>query len=435
MPEAVRKELWLIALLVLGATGAGLITGYFWYAALLAALAYLFSLFRNLVRLHRWLSREQKRSPPDATGLWGEVFNQIYLLENETSKTHQELRAMASRFQQAASALPDAMVILRSDYSIEWSNPAADRLLGIAEPGDTGQQITNLVRHPKFHQFLAADATDKGLSMSSPVLPERTIVLKLVPYGSNQKLLIGRDTTRIARLEAMRSKFVANVSHELRSPLTVLSGYLETLKETPVTDPEILGRAIHNMFSQSRRMERLVADLLSLSRLETEAPHSHDTVVDVGAMLAGVRESAEVLSGEAGHKIIYEVEPSLNLRGDADELHSLFANLVNNAIRYTPGGGEIQIRWQKKNGGAEFLVIDTGPGIAPNHIPRLTERFYRVDVDRSRETGGTGLGLAIVKHVLGRHDSRLEIDSELGMGSTFRCLFPAERVADSTSGN
>lgn len=434
MPEAVNKELWLIALLILGATGAGLITGYFWHAALLTVLAYLFYLFRNLVHLYRWLGTKQKQSPPEATGLWGEVFNQIYLLENGTNQTHEALRAMASRFQQAASALPDAMVILRSDYSIEWSNPAAGRLLGIAEPGDTGRQITNLIRHPMFRQFLNADA-DEGLSMNSPVLTDRSIVLKLVPYGINQKLLIGRDTTRIARLETMRSKFVANVSHELRSPLTVLSGYLETLKETPVTDPKVLERAISNMYSQSRRMERLVSDLLSLSRLETDAPHGLDTVVDVDAMLAGVRESAEVLSSEAAHKIIYEVEPSLDLRGDADELHSLFANLVNNAICYTPKGGEIRICWQRKNGGAEFLVADTGPGIAPNHIPRLTERFYRVDIDRSRETGGTGLGLAIVKHVLDRHDGKLEIDSELGMGSTFRCLFPSERVVNSTSTN
>jgi two-component system phosphate regulon sensor histidine kinase PhoR len=335
---------------------------------------------------------------------------------------------MASRFQQAARALPDAMVILGKGQIIEWINPMAVRLFGFNKETDIGRPITNLIRHPGFRAFLSQPGTGDEYEMQSPALSSRQLALRKVPYGANQELLIARDITRLHKLEIMRSQFVANVSHELRSPITVLSGYLETLKSSENNSPEVLRQAIGNMYTQAKRMERLVADLLELSRLETEPKLPGNTSIDVAAMLAGLVESAQILSGESRHSIKLEADPGLKLKGSQSELHSLFANLINNAVLYTPAGGSINVVWMPEGGEAVFAVTDTGPGIAPQHIPRITERFYRVDVDRSRETGGTGLGLAIVKHVVDRYDGKLEIVSELGKGSTFRCRFPEHRV-------
>jgi two-component system phosphate regulon sensor histidine kinase PhoR len=301
-------------------------------------------------------------------------------------------------------------------------------LLGLESPRDNGLRVTNLVRDPDFTDYLARRDYAEPLEIDSPASPDHTMSLQIVPFGAHRKLLIGRDITRVQRLEQMRRIFVANVSHELRTPITVLSGYVETLRESELIRPEDLKKHLAIMHEQALRMQRLVDDLLMLSRLETAAPRRKDETVDVPALLTGLKEQAELLSGPANHRLTLEAEPGLNLLGGREELHSAFMNLINNAVRYTPREGTIKLRWSRDGDGAKFSVTDSGEGIAAEHVPHLTERFYRVDTARSRASGGTGLGLSIVKHVLIRHNAHLEIQSELGHGSTFSCIFPTARV-------
>jgi len=429
----VRNEIWRIVVYVLLVLFFGFVLGRPLVVAVVAAVLYSGYLLINLIRLQKWEESNKQTILPDAAGLWGDVFNRLHLLEKEASGRFHELESMAVRFQEAASALPNAMVILGRDHVIEWVNPMAERLLGFNQRIDIGRPITNLIRNPGFRAFLVQPGSGEGYEMQSPALAARQLVLRKVPYGASQELLIARDMTRLHKLEIMRSQFVANVSHELRSPLTVISGYLETLHTKQENDPEVLRQAISRMYVQAKRMERLVADLLELSRLETEPDLPGSTSVDVAAMLAGLVESAKMLSGDAQHLIKLEAEEGLKLRGNQSELQSLFSNLINNAVLYTPAGGQISVSWKRERDEAIFSVTDSGPGIAPQHIPRITERFYRVDVDRSRETGGTGLGLAIVKHVIERYDGKMEIISELGKGSTFRCRFPGSRIAQTAA--
>ncbi|MDX5150942.1 MAG: phosphate regulon sensor histidine kinase PhoR [Acidiferrobacteraceae bacterium] len=428
MGHAIRNAVWQILAVLILALFIGFVFGKPVFAILIALLLILAFYLRNIFRLARWLESDVDAEVPGASGAWGEVFDRLYLRQKANREELAELRAMAARFEQAANAMPDAVVILGEEQEIEWINPRAERLLGIHESTDIGQPITNLVRHPGFRALLEKPYSDEEFEMRSPTVMSRYLAVRRVPYGSSQELLIARDVTQLHRLEVMRSQFVANVSHELRSPITVLSGYLETLKDAQESDPAILHKAIDTMYSQAKRMERLVTDLLALSQLETQVSLPGKTEVNVKSLLESLVEAAKILSGEGHHDIQLEVDEGLNLYGSQTELHSLFANLINNAVRYTPAGGLIKVSWKPEGKGALFAVTDTGPGIAPQHIPRLTERFYRVDVDRSRETGGTGLGLAIVKHVLDRHDGRLNIVSELGNGSTFECRFPAGRV-------
>ncbi|MGW8248649.1 MAG: phosphate regulon sensor histidine kinase PhoR [Acidiferrobacterales bacterium] len=428
MGHMIRNAVWQILAVLILALFIGFVFGKPVLAILVALLFILAFYLRNIFRLIRWLESDIDTEVPGASGAWGEVFDRLYLRQKANREELAELRAMAARFEQAANAMPDAVVILGEEQEIEWINPMAERLLGIHENTDIGQPITNLVRHPGFRALLEKPYSDEEFEMRSPTVMSRFLSVRRVPYGSSQELLIARDVTQLHRLEVMRSQFVANVSHELRSPITVLSGYLETLKDAQESDPAILHKAIDTMYSQAKRMERLVTDLLALSQLETQVSLPARTEVDVKSLLESLVEAARILSGDAHHNIQLEVDEGLNLYGSQAELHSLFANLINNAVRYTPAGGAIKVSWKPEGKGALFAVTDTGPGIAPQHIPRLTERFYRVDVDRSRETGGTGLGLAIVKHVLDRHDGRLNIISELGNGSTFECRFPASRV-------
>lgn len=433
MSPVLIREFWRLVVLASITLLIGFISDAMTLSLLIGSLLYSSYLLVNLAHLQRWLETHRQTNLPDASGLWGNVFNELYQLDRHTERALDELQDMASRFQEAASALPDAMVILGTDQVIEWFNPMARQLLGFVEQTDTGRPITNLIRHPGFRAFLEAPYSGDEYEMQSPALPLRHLSVRRAPYGSNHELLIARDITRVHKLETMRSQFIGNVSHELRSPITVLSGYLETLKDNKEHEPVVLNQAIQTMYDQARRMERLVTDLLALSRLETDQAMPGDNVVEIKPLLAGLIEAATVLSGEAKHIITLEADTQVNLKGNHSELHSLFANLINNAVCYTPPGGEIHVKWMTKGDGAQFSVTDTGPGIAPQHLSRLTERFYRVDVDRSRETGGTGLGLAIVKHVLDRHGGKLTIDSDLGQGSTFTCTFPAERVVSSAS--
>jgi len=424
-----QNEIWILVVIT---TLSGVLGGILFDQAPLfivfALLFYITITLRNVFKLHFWLINRNETELPEASGFWGEIFNEIFLMEKENKKNRARLTNMLTRFQEAADALPDGMAILNKRNKIEWANPAACRMLGIVYPDDIGQTINNLLRHPDFLQHLLANDFSKEIKLPSPRKPEQFLMLQIIPYGSSQKLIICRDVTHISRLEAMRSQFVGNVSHELRSPITVLSGYLETLQNIHIKSSKELERPLYNMTDQVKRMERLVTDLLMLSKLETEPVKFTNNVVNVPGMLSLIKESAELLSGKKQHELRFEIDEQIHLLGNQEELRSLFTNLISNAIRYTPAKGLITIKWHKAEGKARFDVIDTGPGIARHHIPNLTQRFYRVDADRSRESGGTGLGLAIVKHVLERHDSQLNINSELDKGSTFSCSFPAERV-------
>ena len=419
----------MLAGITLASVVLGAITGRYFIVAAVGFGLYIAATLRHLYRLHQWLRQRAGREIPDAGGLWGDVFNEFRKLIKQAGRRENRLTDMLTRFQSAAAAMPDAVVIVSERNDIEWANPAAATLLGIHFPRDTGMRLGNLLRDPELADYLERHAPAEPLELPSPANPSLTVALQIVPFGSRQKLLLARDITRLVRLEQMRRVFVANVSHEMRTPLTVLTGFLETLRDMQHVPPEELTKHLDTMYDQATRMQRLVDDLLMLSKLETAPPRRHDEVVDVPALLAGLKEQAELLSGAARHRVTLEVEPSLRLLGSREELLSAFSNLVNNAVRYTPPGGEIALRGWADADGAKFSVRDSGEGIASEHIPHLTERFYRVDTGRSRASGGTGLGLSIVKHVLARHDARLDIESEIGKGSTFTCVFPTNRIA------
>lgn len=388
---------------------------------------YILFMLRNVFRLHNWLL-DRKKVLPDAQGYWGEIFNELFLMEKKTFKQKKFLSKALSRFKKAAEALPDGVIILSPTNDIDWVNPIASSLLGINFPKDNGQKITNLIRNPKFQRYLDKRDYSKTISIPSPDNVDNTLTLQIIPFGYKQKMIFCHDITHIQKLEEMRTTFVSNVSHEMRSPLTVLTGYLEIFSGKIPKDDESFKLGINNMHQQAIRMQRLVTDLLALSKMET-APVEHTKTVKIAPLLISLKENAELLGQDKHHELTLEADESLNLRGNVDELHSLFANLINNAVRYTPENGNITIKWQKQGAGAVFSVNDNGPGIAAQHIPHLTERFYRADIDRSRESGGTGLGLAIVKYAIERHDGRLKIKSTLGKGSTFSCLFPEQRLS------
>lgn len=428
MRQSLWREVWILFALVLAGLALGTLTQHLFLFTTIGLGAYIALQLRQLMRLHQWLLSDKTGEVPDAAGPWGDVFNEARKLVRRSNRRADELTDALARFQSAAAAMPDGMLILSGRNEIEWANPPAARLLGVHYPRDHGLRLSNLVRDPIFTEYFARGDFSEPLEMHSPSNPALTVSLQIVPFGARLKLFIVRDTTRLQRLEQMRRVFVANVSHELRTPVTVLSGYIETLRGMENIGAAELKKHLETMHEQAARMQRLVDDLLMLSRLETAPPRQKEEIVDVPALLAGLKEQAEVLSGEARHKITLDAQPDLKLRGSREELHSAFMNLINNAVRYTPRESVITLRWWGEGEGARFSVTDTGEGIAPEHIPHLTERFYRVDTARSRASGGTGLGLSIVKHVLLRHNAHLEVQSELGHGSRFTCVFPAQRI-------
>jgi len=381
----------------------------------------------NLSRLYNWLDAQAPRPVPEATGPWEEIFAGLSRLQRRQTHIESRLAAALSRFQQAGEALPEGVVVLDEEDRIEWCNPRAETYFGLDSQRDRGQQITYLVRNPQFVHYLETRSFNEPLLLRlNRADAELVLSIQLVPYGGSDKLLLSRDITRWERLETTRRDFVANVSHELRTPLTVLAGFLETLNDLTRPEPEMLRRSLALMTEQTARMHQLVEDLLTLSRLESSQNPPREELVDVPELAQSLYREAQALSATR-HRIALRLDSLEGLRGSSDELRSAFGNLISNAVRYTPEGGEIEIRWSQRDGEPVFSVRDSGIGIEPQHIPRLTERFYRVDRSRSRSTGGTGLGLAIVKHVLSRHQAHLEIDSVPGDGSTFQAVFPAQR--------
>lgn len=405
---------------ILGATEAAAA----WAVGLLLVLAHHVA---NLSRLYRWLANPSSATLPEGSGEWEEIFAGLARLLRRRTHIESRLSAALDRFQQAGAALPEGVIVLDENDRIEWCNPKAEVYFGLSSQRDRGQQITYLVRMPQFQEYLETRNYREPLLLRlSRNDQELTLSVQLVPYGDRDKLLLSRDITRWERMETTRRDFVANVSHELRTPLTVLGGFLETLSDMPQPDPDLLQRSLQLMSEQATRMQRLVEDLLTLSKLESAQNPLREDFVDLPEMSRALVRDAQALSS-GRHRFSLRVENEAGVKGSAEELRSALSNLISNAVRYTPESGEIDVSWSKRDGEPVFAVRDTGIGIEPHHIPRLTERFYRVDRSRSRASGGTGLGLAIVKHVLSRHQARLEIASEPGKGSTFSVVFPVAR--------
>jgi two-component system phosphate regulon sensor histidine kinase PhoR len=385
----------------------------------------------HLARLQRWLKAPEQRDIPDAWGAWGNVFVDLYRMLRREHKARERIEADLEVFSQAAEASPDGLVFLDAEDHIVWCNRIAEQHLGLRGARDVGLLVTNLIRLPGFVEFIAGAVEGAALLYRPTDRKGRTLSLEAIRFGQDRKLLISFDVTQIERAETVRRDFVANVSHELRTPLTVISGFIEHLVEDPPANLRELKHQLSIMDEQAARMLRLVGDLLTLSRLEEEGQLPREEEFDVRDLIYEVSSDGRRLSG-GRHSITCEVVPAL-LKGSREELRSAFSNLVSNAVRYTPEGGRILLHWAMRDGKGVFSVEDSGIGIPEEHIPRLTERFYRVDRGRSRESGGTGLGLSIVKHVLLRHQASLEISSILGVGSTFSAVFPAWRVTPPTA--
>jgi two-component system phosphate regulon sensor histidine kinase PhoR len=392
----------------------------------------------KLAQLSDWLRDPKAATLPAAEGLWGDVLIQLYRMLRDERLSREALTDALARFQLAASALPDGAVMLDNAYNIVWLNPTAEAHWDISRKDDRMQTITYLIRYPEFIEYLNARKYGVPLTLklsrsdAGGALKELVFTVQLVPFGDEQMLLLSRDITEYERLETMRRDFVANVSHELRTPITVISGFLETLSNLAATgagNPALIEKSLEHMSSQALRMQRLVEDLLTLSRLEDGRHQLADAPVNMPELVRSLVKDAEQLSN--GNHTFTVSAANDWLIGNRDELTSAFSNLVTNAVRYTPAGGTIDVTWAVENGVPLFRVADNGEGIAPEHIPRLTERFYRVDRGRSQATGGTGLGLAIVKHVLIRHAGRLEIRSSRAVddhGARFTAVFPSQRI-------
>ena len=400
--------------------------------ALLAAVlaGALYRQLREFNKLKRWASQPRLTDPPEAEGAWGEVFNLLHRHRRATLKRRRELARLMVRSRRGAQALPYGVAVLDAQYRLDWCNDTAREHLGLDPARDRGQPIVNVVRAPEFVEYLRAGEFSEALRLKSPGSTRTLLTVQIISFGDEEHLMLSQDVTGAEMVEAMRRDFVANVSHELRTPLTVLAGFLETIQDLKL-DASRVRDYVGLMVPQAERMKRLIDDLLVLSALE-HAPPPVAGRVPLRPLLERVRAEAEALSA-GKHRISLESTDGDDLLGAESELASAFVNLASNAVRYTPAGGEIRIRWRSgagvADGGAEFSVEDTGIGIDPEHLPRLTERFYRVDRGRSRETGGTGLGLSIVKHALARHQAALAVESTPGKGSRFSARFPAARLA------
>lgn len=388
---------------------------------------YLISHLYWLHQLNLWLKKPALNNIPDGSGVWEDVFAALYQEHRRHSRSQTQLSTALGRFRHAASALPDGVVVLNGENEIEWCNIPAEKKLGLNLEQDQNQPITYLVRHSNFTSYLQEQDYSEPIKLKSWRNADITLEILLIPYGTKQKLLICRDVTQLEKIEAMRRDFIANVSHELRTPLTVVGGFIETLLDMDGAIPESTRTYFNMMQDQTSRMRRLIEDLLTLSHIESNVQPPEDTEIEMTALLNMLLNDANALS-QGKHTITVDAEANLNLTGALEELQSALGNLVSNAIRYTPNGGNILISWKIREDHAIFSVKDDGIGIEQQHIDRLTERFYRVDRSRSRETGGTGLGLSIVKHILTRHQAKLEITSELGKGSTFSVVFPKARI-------
>jgi two-component system phosphate regulon sensor histidine kinase PhoR len=432
-----KAGLFICALIVISLFSwliSGAITALLIFSACL--LVYILNHIFWLHQLQVWFKKPILKEIPEGFGLWEDIFTILLKYERNNTFNQTQLNSALERFNLATSAMPDGLVILSASNEIEWCTPNAEYQLGLDLMTDKNLPIVNLIRNSQFIAYLYNEQYDEPFKLKSWRNPDLVLEVQLIPFANNQKLLISHDMTQLEKVDVMRRDFIANVSHELRTPLTVVGGFLETLSDMEGAVPEKLRPYFAMMEEQTIRMRRIIEDLLTLSTIESNTEEPDNTEINMPSLLKSVQNDAIGLSqslSKTKHKINLEVDSTLNLSGSIDELRSVFSNLVSNAIRYTPTedaskSGEILISWALQHGEPVFSVRDSGIGIEQRHIDRLTERFYRVDRSRSRETGGTGLGLSIVKHILIRHQAKLEITSELGVGSTFSAIFPKARI-------
>ena len=404
----------------------GLIFGHLPWFLLLAVTGLLVWHFWNLLRLSWWLWVDRSMTPPPGRGSWDPLLYGLHQMQLRNKKRRKELGNLIKRFRSGAESLPDAVVLTTQEGTIFWCNGLAQQLLGLRWPDDNGQNILNLLRYPEFTRYL----TQKDFSgpLTLVLNNGRHLEFRVMPYSDEQWLMVARDVTQMHQLEGARRNFFANVSHELRTPLTVLQGYLEMMQDQVLEGP-LREKALGTMREQTSRMEGLVKQLLTLSKIEAAAAMVLNEKIDVPLMLRVVEREAQTLSQQK-QTLQFDIDPTLKVFGNEDQLRSAISNLVYNAVNHTPEGTHITVSWKRVAGGAGFSVMDSGPGISAEHIPRLTERFYRVDKARSRQTGGSGLGLAIVKHALSHHDARLDIESLPGKGSTFSFVLPERLIVN-----
>ena len=422
-----KQDLRLLAFLLLIASLIGIGIGYFWILIFLAFAIFFVLQLRSLYLVNEWISNRPYDVPPNLDGIWGALLFNVYRAQRQERIVQAEMVGLIDRAQSSLVALAEAVVLIDESHQIEWWNPAAEKLLGI-QPLDRGRNILTILRQPSFIEYFNhIDQAPDGLKMKSSAFEDHYVQVKMTRFGGESRLLVAYDVTRMHNLEQMRKDFVDNISHELRTPLTVLSGYIETFTDQEDLNPR-WKRAFDQMQAQTKRMNALVNDLLLLSRLESNKQIAKNQIIEMPSLMNQLFDDAQAYNVDYGHTLNLEIDSHCDLIGSDMELASAFSNLITNAIKYTPKGGTITMGWHDDGVQGYFTVEDTGIGIDPKHLPRLTERFYRVDSARSRQTGGTGLGLAIVKHVLMQHGAHLEIESKENQGSTFKVVFPKERL-------
>lgn len=422
--EHLRFMIWALLTAVL----FGLITDQLLIVLLLFFIAYSVWTVRQALRLHTWLySPNKDETMPESYGLWGDLFEGLYHSQQQNFKARDRLSRMINRVRSSANALKDGVVMTNAIGQLDWWNDAATLLFGFDERKDQAQLITNLFRDPEFKAYFEQKRYDDALEITSPTDPNLILRVHITLFGEDERLMLAQDITRLHHLEQMRKDFVSNVSHEMRTPLTVIRGYVETMLDTPDA-PSRWQRALRSMEGQTQRLEAIISDLMLLEKYESKDGSDLEAEVEMSALIESVCKDAELYSGDRKHSIRVEQDSASNVWGIENQLRSAVSNLVFNAVKYTPAGGDILIKWTQDHSGCHLLVKDTGCGFDPIHIPRLTERFYRADPSRNQNTGGSGLGLAIVKHVLINHSATLEINSVLNKGSEFTCHFPNQRI-------
>lgn len=422
-----KQDLRLLAFLLVIAACIGLGLGYFWAGIFIAFLIFFGLQLRSLYIVNEWISNRPYDTPPNLNGIWGALLFNVYRAQRQERIVQAEMVGLIDRAQSSLIALNEAVVLIDDLHQIEWCNPAAEGLLGI-KILDRGHNILSILRQPKFIEYFNhIDQAPDGIKIKSSLFDDQYVQIKLTRFGEQSRLLVAYDVTRIHNLEQMRKDFVDNISHELRTPLTVLSGYIETFTDQEDLNPR-WKRAFDQMQSQTKRMNALVNDLLLLSNLENNKTIAKNQIIEMPSLMNQLFDDAQAYNVDYGHTLNLDIDSHCDLIGSDMEIASAFSNLITNAIKYTPKGGIITIGWHDDGEHGYFTVQDNGIGIDPKHLPRLTERFYRVDSARSRATGGTGLGLAIVKHVLMQHGAYLDVVSKENEGSTFKAIFPKERL-------
>jgi len=423
MKTLLGKQIILLFFIVAFAWLVGYLLNAISLVIILSLLLFLFWHAIQFKKLFYWLINRSNVDIPDHIGPWYPIFEYLYRWRKKTKQNKKELLSVINEFRMSTEALADAVVVLGYANSIIWCNRASRKLMGLNRSKDTSKRIGQLIRMPKFIQFLEKGNFEDALTIQSPINAEIILNIQITPYLKSQKLLVCRDVSEIHKLERIRQDFVSNVSHELRTPLTVINGYLEVLDQNTSVSPQQLKQMIHEMTSQSNRMQHIVDELLYLAKMEHGLKQKSLQAIDMHAMLAQLKQEAEALSGDKKHQISVTINAEESLLASFNDIHKIFSNLVFNAVRYTPEGGKIDLNWYVKDKKGCFSVSDTGLGISSEDIPRITERFYRVDRGRDRDCGGTGLGLSIVKHTLEGYQAKLIVKSELDVGSQFTCCF------------